>query len=81
MTKRRWKQPDKRMEAAIRMRAAGWSLRKIAGHLGVSEGTIRNDLGRWEQQNVDELLRNLDAQSGPSGDGNYAANYAPEESP
>ncbi len=69
------------MEAAVRMRAAGWSLRQIAGDLKVDEKTIRNDLARWEQRSVDQLLRTLGAESYSSDARNSAPNSAPEESP
>lgn len=57
MTRRRWKNPDKRMALAVELRREGWSLRRIGQELSVSEFTIRRDLGRWEQQEVEKLLR------------------------
>lgn len=52
--KRKGKTPrrdkDKRMAAAVRKRAEGKSLREIGRELGVSEGTIRNDLKRWQEE-------------------------------
>ncbi len=57
--KRRWKQPDKRMEAAVRMREAGWALRKIADHLGVTHTTVRRDLAQYEKRSVEHLLEHL----------------------
>lgn len=51
--------PAKRTEAAVRMRATGWTLRKIADQLGVTHTTIRRDLTKWEQQNVEHLLEHL----------------------
>lgn len=49
MTRKRWKNPDKRMELAVQLRQRGYSLRRIGTELGVSEGTIRLDLARWER--------------------------------
>jgi predicted transcriptional regulator len=37
-------QRHERAESAARLRAAGWSLRQIARHLGVSDSTVRADL-------------------------------------
>jgi IS30 family transposase len=58
-SKRRWADPDKRMEAAVRMRTAGWTLRRIAADLNVTHTTVRRDLERWEQKNVEHLLEHL----------------------
>lgn len=57
MTGKRWKNPDKRMALAVELRRKGWSLRRIGQELSVTEGTIRLDLGRWERQEVEKLLR------------------------
>jgi lambda repressor-like predicted transcriptional regulator len=67
---RQWRDKDKRMRAAARMRGEGMSLRQIGRELAVSEGTIRNDLARWERQhpaNVVPLVRKTTAQSRPAG--------------
>lgn len=56
---KRWKDPDKRMTAAVRMRAGGWSLREIGDRLGVSKDTIQRDLARYESQEVSHLLSHL----------------------
>lgn len=50
MPRKRWKNPDRRMAMAVEMRRRGMSLRQIGTELAVSEGTIRNDLTRWESQ-------------------------------
>lgn len=50
MTRKRWKNPDKRMALAVELRSKGWSLRQIGTELNVSEGTIRNDLARHERE-------------------------------
>lgn len=67
---RPWRDKDKRMAAAVRLRAAGKSLREIGAALSISEGTVRNDLKRWDQiqaqQNV-VPLRKTGAQSRPAG--------------
>jgi transposase len=56
---RRWKDPDKRMAAAVRMREGGLSLRQIGDRLGVSKDTIQRDLARYESQEVSHLLSHL----------------------
>ena len=67
---RQWRDKDKRMAAVVRLRAQGKSLRGIGSALRVSEGTVRNDLKRWQQiqaqQNVIPL-RKTGAQSRPAG--------------
>jgi predicted transcriptional regulator len=83
---RQWADKDKRMNLAVRLRAEGKSLRQIARELAVTEGTVRNDLKRWEAQqsavpaNV-VPLRKSSAQNSPSGGDithpDYAADYAP----
>lgn len=47
LEKRRVPVRDKRMVEAARLRAGGQSLRQIAGELGVSYQTVKNDLARW----------------------------------
>lgn len=58
-TRHRRTDPAKRTEAAVRMRQSGWTLRRIAGFLGVTHTTVRRDLARWEQENVEHLLEHL----------------------
>lgn len=44
---RQWRDKDKRMTLAVRLRGEGKSLRQIAQELGVNHETVRNDLARW----------------------------------
>jgi len=84
MTRKRWKDPDKRMRRAVDMRRQGWSLRRIGAELAVSEGTIRNDLARWVHQQENQgparpslsLVRS--AQSLRNGGAQSTADYAGE---
>jgi hypothetical protein len=65
--------PDKRMAAAVRLRAQGLSLRQIGKELACSEITVRRDLARWEQEHSNVTpLRHLPATSLPRGGGNVA---------
>ena len=62
--------PDRRMAAAVRLRAAGLSLRQIATELGVkSPQTVANDLARWEREhsNVAPLVSKTGVQKSPRG--------------
>lgn len=52
MTRKRWKNPDKRMAQAVELRQRGWSLRRIAEELAVGVGTIHRDLARYDEQGV-----------------------------
>lgn len=62
------RQRSNRMRRAVELRAAGLSLRKIAERLAVDEGTVRNDLKRWERERPNVTpLRNLAAESRPHG--------------
>ncbi len=56
---RPWRDKDKRMAAAVRMRAEGKSLRQIGEELTVSYQTVANDLARWrrERPNVVQLSK------------------------
>lgn len=56
MTRKRWRNPDKRMAEAVDLRRRGWSLRRIGTELAVSEVTIRRDLARWEREQFDALV-------------------------
>jgi hypothetical protein len=81
---RPWRDKDKRMTAAVRLRAQGLSLRQIGKELAVSEGTVRNDLARWEREhpaNVVPLVRKTDAQSRPAGGEIAHPDYAPRTTP
>jgi transposase len=42
--RKRWGSKERRMEAAVRLRAEGLSLREIAKRLKVSHQTVANDL-------------------------------------
>jgi IS30 family transposase len=62
--------PDKRMAAAVRLRAEGLSLRQIAERLAVkSPQTVANDLARWEREhsNVAPLVSKSPVQNLPHG--------------
>lgn len=48
--------PDKRMEAAVRLRAQGLSLRQIGEELAVHHRTVERDLARWEQERPNVTL-------------------------
>lgn len=74
----RWPNKDKRMARAVELRALGWSLRKIAARLVVSEGTVRNDLQRWDRERPNVTpLRNSGAQKCPAGGEITHPDYAP----
>jgi transposase len=78
--RRPWSDKGKRMARVVELRAMGWSLRKIADRLVVSEGTVRNDLKRWghERPNVAPLTpRNPVAKKRPAGGEITQPNYAP----
>lgn len=66
---RQWRNKDKRMAAAVRLRAEGKSNRQIGKELAVDERTVRRDLERWQQEhsNVVPLVRQSDAASCPAG--------------
>lgn len=64
MTKRRWRNPDKRMAAAVNLRREGYSLRQIGAELDVDARTVRRDLSRWESEQVEALLRQSGASAG-----------------
>ncbi len=50
---RPWRNKDKRMALAARMRAEGKSLREIGKLLVVHWETVRRDLARWDAQQGD----------------------------
>lgn len=75
---RQWRDKGKRMDAAIRLRAEGKSLREIGAELAVSEGTVRNDLKRWRQEHPNVVpLRKSSAQSCLAGGEIAQPDYAP----
>jgi hypothetical protein len=49
---RPWRNKDKRMIAAVRLRVEGKSLREIAKELTVSHETVRRDLARWHREHA-----------------------------
>ena len=51
-----WRDTDKRMRMAVKLRQQGLSLRKIADRLVVDKRTIQRDLARWEAAEVDRFL-------------------------
>jgi len=62
-------QRDKRMAAAVQLRAQGLTLRQIAAELFVHHQTIANDLARWDRTaaNVARLPSNPLGESGVPG--------------
>lgn len=56
---RQWRDKDKRMEAAVRLRAAGKSLREIGAALAVNHETVRRDLARWDAQQASAAPANV----------------------
>jgi hypothetical protein len=71
--------PDKRMAAAVRLRAHGLSLRKIAEALACSYQTVANDLARWERERSNVvLLSNSAVKNSPHGGGNLTPEFDSE---
>lgn len=71
---------DRRMSRVVELRAEGLSLRAIAARLDISDGTVRNDLARWDREhpaNVTEL-RKPAAQNCPNGGTFARPDYAPD---
>jgi IS30 family transposase len=68
MTRKRWKNPDKRMAQAVELRARGWSLRRIGTQLAVSQTTIQRDLARFalERKTDKPQLRIVTSASHPA---------------
>lgn len=50
MTKKRWRNPDKRMAHAVELRKQGWSLRQIGVELNVDARTVRRDLAKFDAE-------------------------------
>jgi IS30 family transposase len=59
-----WRDVDKRMRRAVKLRETGLSHRQIADRLAVSHATIRRDLVRFEQESVNKLLSSLEHMAG-----------------
>lgn len=77
---RPWKDKDKRMAAAVRLRAEGKSLREIGKELAVSEFTVRCDLKRWQETHPNVVpLRFPPAISRPAGGNKSHLEIAPDE--
>jgi IS30 family transposase len=54
-----WRDVDKRMRRAVKLRRDGLSLRQIADRLAVTKSTIERDLARYERAEVDQLLSHI----------------------
>jgi hypothetical protein len=54
-----WRDKDKRMTLAVRMRAEGKSLRETAAELAVGKDTISRDLARWDAQQASAAPSNV----------------------
>lgn len=65
-TDRRHLSVEQRREVEVGMREAGHSLRAIGAALGVSEGTVRNDLSTAQDYAVPERVVGRDGKSRPS---------------
>jgi len=63
------------MARAVELRAQGWSLRRIGTELAVSEFTIRQDLKRWEREQLDALVELYELRCSGAI---YRSNIAPE---
>jgi hypothetical protein len=76
---RQWRDKDKRMCAAVRLRAEGMSLRQIGRELAVSEITVRRDLARWAAERPNVIpLRHPAATSHPTGGNMSHSDVAPK---
>lgn len=66
--RRQWRDKNKRMTDAVRLRGEGLSLRAIAAELVVDEATVRRDLARWERERPNVTpLRHSAAAFSPGG--------------
>jgi hypothetical protein len=78
--RRPWRDKDRRMARAAELRAAGWSMRRIADRLVVSVGTVHADLTRWDAEhpdNVTPLRSERPFKSAPTGAKLNAASERP----
>lgn len=66
--------PDKRMEAVVRLRAQGLSLRQIAAELACSHDTVWRDLGRWDAAHAASNVSDLPVRKSPL----WGQNLTPE---
>lgn len=78
---RPWRDKDKRMALAVRMRAEGASLREIGKELAVTHPTVLADLRKWDalHPNVVSLPVNRDGKSHPAGGETYQPDLPPGE--
>jgi len=76
---RPWRDKNKRMAAAVRMRAEGKSLREIAKELAVTHPTVLADLRKWDElnSNVVSLPVNHGGKSCPAGGEIYQSDLPP----
>lgn len=63
---RRHLEPDQRRQVVADLRRQGHSLRAIGGALGVSEGTVRNDLGSDQLRSATQLPDRIIGRDGKS---------------
>jgi transposase len=56
--RKRWGSKDRRIEAAVRLRAEGLSLREIAKRLKVSHDTVWRDLAKADEMS-EKVVRNF----------------------
>lgn len=61
---RQWRDKDKRMALAVRMRAEGKSTHQTAAELAVSHQTVMRDLARWDERQ--QVVQNVVQFPGPS---------------
>ncbi len=58
---------EQRQELVVKLRGQGWSLRRIAAKLGVSDGTVRNDLeGTGAQNYAPDTITGADGKQYPA---------------
>jgi hypothetical protein len=68
--------PDRRMAAAVDLRARGLSLRQIAAELLCSYQTVANDLARWEREHENVVpLSNSVVKNSPRGGVNLTPDF------
>ena len=74
-----WRDKNKRMAAAVRLRAQGKSLREIAKELAVTHPTVLADLRKWDElnANVVSLPVNHGGKSDPAGGEIYQSDLPP----
>lgn len=48
--RKRWGSKERRIEAAVRLRGEGLSLREIAKRLKISHPTVMRDLAKWDER-------------------------------